>query len=122
MIYLKKLNYLIKEFHTLNKEFETVAFFRQSIHYYLFWIEMLRGFYEKKTRSVEQLVFYMKHYGISKQTVLNLIKKAEKLSYLKKIKGTKDKRKTFIEPELLTIKQFEQWSKQLAKGLNPANK
>lgn len=78
----------------------------------------MRGYYENKPRSVEQLVFYMRYYGTAKQTVISLIKKALNFKYIFKTKDLSDKRKVLVSPTKKTVEEFENWSKKLASGLN----
>jgi len=118
LIFLNKLKFLSYEFDYSQNQYKSVSFFRRTNYSYLFWIELLKGFYDKNIRTVDQLILHLKRYGAATQTVINLIKLAESNGFLSRVKCNKDKRKTFVKPENITIQQFEDWSKHLVQGLN----
>jgi len=66
-------------------------------------------------------VLHLRRYGAATQTVISLINLAESKGFLSRVKCEKDKRRTLLVPEYITIQQFEDWSKHLAQGMSSHN-
>ena len=114
--FLDSLKFLIKDYKYTSKKFKTVTYFRQSMHSYLLWLHILETYYSKKFKTSEQLVNSLKQYA-SRKTILTILNNSLKLGYMEKRKSEKDKRISNYIPTEITVKEYEEWKRNLQDNI-----
>ena len=95
----------------------SIRFFRSNGAYgYIIWLTIINYNFEKKDISIEKLVTDVETYA-SRRTVIDFINKGVEAKFIKKITSSQDKRKTFIQPTDITIKEYSEWSSEFVKSV-----
>ena len=95
----------------------SIKFFRSNGAYgYIIWLTIINYNFEKKDISIEKLVTDVETYA-SRRTVIDFINKGVEAKFIKKITSSQDKRKTFIQPTDITIKEYSEWSSEFVKSV-----
>ena len=115
--YLNFLETLEKDLTISNKKYETVKFFRSEIVSVWIWFIIMKNYYDKKnnTLNIEKILAQIPSQYASRPKLLKIMATAVEKKYLIKKTDSNDKRKNFLEPSELTIKEFEEWA-QVFKG------
>ena len=117
MDYLSFLETLEKDLTISNQKYETVKFFRSEIVSVWIWFIIMKNYYDKKnnTLNIEKILEKIPSQYASRPKLLKIMTTAVEKKYLIKKTDDIDKRKNFLEPSELTIKEFEEWA-QVFKG------
>jgi len=95
----------------------SIKFFRSSGAYgYIIWLTVINNYFEKRRITVEILVLEVEKYA-SRRTILDFIQKSVEAKFLSKIVSNEDKRKTFIEPSIITIQEYNEWAREFVKNI-----
>jgi len=95
----------------------SIKFFRSNGAYgYIIWLTIVNCNFEKKDLSIERLVSDVASYA-SRRTILDFINKGVEANFIIKKNSTDDKRKIFVEPSDITIKEYEEWSNEFIKSV-----
>ena len=112
----KLAKYLITEFEE-DWSKPSIKFFRSSGAYgYIFWLTILNNYFDKKEITIEILVTKLEKYA-SRRTILDFIQKGVDAKFVNKLNSIKDKRKIFIEPSELTLREYKEWSLEFKKSI-----
>jgi len=114
MDYLKFLQILKKDLNQSNSDFETVKFFRRDIVSVWIWFCVLEQYYNNNNNNnIENIMSEIPKEYASRPTIFKIIDDAVSKKYFEKIVNKNDKRKYNLFPTSQTIKEFEEWAKQI---------
>ncbi|MBT5750546.1 MAG: hypothetical protein HOI39_05385 [Flavobacteriales bacterium] len=112
----KLAKYLISNFQ-YNWSKPSIKFFRSNGAYgYIIWLTIVKNCIEKKKINIERLAIEIEKYA-SRRTIIDFITKGVRAGFIKKINDNNDKRKIFIEPTEITIKEYTEWSDEFIKSI-----
>ena len=95
----------------------SLKFFRSNDAYgYVIWLTLMNSYSEKKKITIEVIIKSVEKYA-SRRTVIDFINKGVGANFIIKKNSTDDKRKIFVEPSDITIKEYEEWSNEFIKSV-----
>ena len=95
----------------------SLKFFRSNDAYgYVIWLTLMNSHSEKEKLSIESIIKKIENYA-SRRTVVEFINKGVEANFIIKKNSTNDKRKIFVEPSDITIKEYEEWSNEFIKSV-----
>lgn len=95
----------------------SLKFFRSNDAYgYVIWLTLMYSYSEKKNVSIETIIKKVENYA-SRRTIIDFINKGVVANFIIKKNSTNDKRKIFVEPSDITIKEYEEWSNEFIKSV-----
>ena len=95
----------------------SLKFFRSNDAYgYVIWLTLMNSHSEKEKLSIESIIKKVENYA-SRRTVVDFINKGVEANFIIKKNSTDDKRKIFVEPSDIAIKEYEEWSNQFIKSI-----
>jgi hypothetical protein len=95
----------------------SLKFFRSNDAYgYVIWLTLMYSYSEKENVSIETIIKSVENYA-SRRTIIDFINKGVKANFIIKKNSTDDKRKIFVEPSDITIKEYEEWSNKFIKSV-----
>jgi len=95
----------------------SLKFFRSKDTYgYVIWLTLMNGYSEKEKISIETIIKKVENYA-SRRTIIDFINKGVEANFIIKKNSTDDKRKIFVEPSDIAIKEYEEWSNQFIKSI-----
>ena len=95
----------------------SLKFFRSNDAYgYVIWLTLMNSHSEKEKLSIESIIKKIENYA-SRRTVVDFINKGVEANFIIKKNSTDDKRKIFVEPSDIAIKEYEEWSNQFIKSI-----
>ena len=98
----------------VSKGHSSVKFFRKDITTMLIWLFIMKAYSEKKTINIEDI-----SRGISQATTISkpslrlILENAKVQKFLKFTHNKTDSRSWIIEPEEISITEFNQWTKNI---------
>jgi hypothetical protein len=98
----------------VSKGHSSIKFFRKDITTMLIWLFIVEAYSEKKIINIEDI-----SRGISQATTISkpslrlILENAKEQKFIKFTHNTTDSRSWIIEPEGITITEFNQWAKNL---------
>ena len=113
---LKLTSFLIED---LKRDWSkpSIKFFRSSGAYgYIIWLTIMNAHFKKIDLTIEETVNEVEIYG-SRRTIIDFINKGVEANFIIKKNSTDDKRKIFVEPSDIAIKEYEEWSNQFIKSI-----
>ena len=117
MDYHSFLEALEKDLIVSNQKYETVKFFRSEIVSVWIWFIIMKNYYTKSNNNlnIEKILEKIPSQYASRPKLLKIMTTAVEKKFLIKRINSNDKRKNFLEPSELTIKEFEEWA-QVFRG------
>ena len=112
----KLANFLICD---LKKDWSkpSIKFFRSNGSYgYILWLTIIDTNFKKKKIGIEMIVTQLEKYA-SRRTIIDFISKGVDAGFIIKINSNKDRRKFYIEPSRVTIKEYTEWSDEFIKNI-----
>ena len=95
----------------------SIKFFRSNGAYgYIIWLTIMDTYFEKRKIGIETLVLKLEKYA-SRRTVMAFLQKSVEAKFINKLNSTKDKRKAFIEPSEVMVKEYKEWSREFIKNV-----
>ena len=95
----------------------SLKFFRSNDAYgYVIWLTLMNSYSEKEKITTEAIIKSVENYA-SRRTVIDFINKGVEANFIIKKNSTDDKRKIFVEPSDIAIKEYEEWSNQFIKSI-----
>ncbi|MDC1125565.1 hypothetical protein OAS90_01280 [Candidatus Pelagibacter sp.] len=95
----------------------SLKFFRSNDAYgYVIWLTLMYSYSEKENVSIETIIKKVENYA-SRRTIIDFINKGVRANFIIKKNSTDDKRKIFVEPSDITIKEYEEWSNEFIKSV-----
>ena len=95
----------------------SLKFFRSNDAYgYVIWLTLMYSYSEKENVSIETIIKKVENYA-SRRTIIDFINKGVEANFIMKKNSTDDKRKIFVEPSDITIKEYEEWSNEFIKSV-----
>ena len=98
----------------VSKGHSSVKFFRKDITTMLIWLFIMEAYSEKRTINIEDI-----SRGISQATTISkpslrlILENAKVQKFLKFTHNKTDSRSWIIEPEEISITEFNQWTKNI---------
>ena len=95
----------------------SLKFFRSNDAYgYVIWLTLMNSYSEKEKITIEAIIKKIENYA-SRRTIIDFINKGVEANFIIKKNSTDDKRKIFVEPSDIAIKEYEKWSNQFIKSI-----
>ena len=95
----------------------SIKFFRSNGAYgYILWLTIMDNFYSEQKMTIDELVAKLEKYA-SRRTILDFINKGVDAKFLEKKFFLNDKRKILIKPTDITIKEYNDWSKDFIESI-----
>ena len=95
----------------------SLKFFRSNDAYgYVIWLTLMYSYSEKENVSIETIIKKVENYA-SRRTIIDFINKGVEANFIIKKNSTDDKRKIFVEPSDITIKEYDEWSNEFIKSV-----
>lgn len=117
MPYTNKACYLLHDYNS-KSNLQTINYFRQTTKHYQIWLVIISCYIDSKSKCCSLELIKKKTNNISLKTIATIVKDAEKLNYLTKVKSETDSRTKNILPTSQTIKEFKTWIDTLKKNLS----
>jgi len=93
----------------------SVKFFRKDVVTMTIWLFILKSFYEKRCINIEDIARELAPSSrISKPSLRAILENGRQKGFIKFTHNKKDQRSWTIEPEAITINEFNQWAKIFA--------
>jgi len=90
----------------------SVSFFIKDVITMTIWLFILKSFYEKKDINIEDIAREIAPSNrISKPSLRLILENAKQKKFIKFTHNKNDQRSWVIEPEAITINEFNQWTK-----------
>jgi DNA-binding MarR family transcriptional regulator len=90
----------------------SVRFFRKDVVTMTIWLFILKSFYEKKSINIEDIAREIAPSSkVSKPSLRSILESGRQKGFIKFTHNKKDQRSWVIEPETITINEFNQWAK-----------
>ena len=111
---------LLLDLVNVSKGHSSIKFFRKDLTTTLIWLFIMRSFSEKKIINIEDI-----SRGISQATTISkpslrlILENAKDQKFLKFTHNKIDSRSWIIEPEEVSIIEFNKWAKYITLPNNP---
>ena len=112
-----KASYLLHDYNS-KSNLQTINYFRQTTKHYQIWLVIISCYIDSKSKCSSLELIKKKTNNISLKTIATIVKDAEKLNYLTKVKSETDSRTKNILPTSQTVKEFKTWVNTLEKNLS----
>ena len=90
----------------------SVKFFRKDVVTMTIWLFILKSFYEKKSINIEDIAREIAPSSrVSKPSLRSILENGRQKGFIKFTHNKNDQRSWVIEPEAITIYEFNQWAK-----------
>lgn len=90
----------------------SVSFFRKDVITMTIWLFILKSFNEKKSINIEDIAREIAPSSrVSKPSLRLILENGRQKKFIKFTHNKNDQRSWVIEPEPITINEFNQWSK-----------
>ena len=90
----------------------SVRFFRKDVVTMTIWLFILKSFYEKKSINIEDIAREIAPSSrVSKPSLRSILENGRQKGFIKFTHNKNDQRSWVIEPEAITINEFNQWAK-----------
>ena len=105
---------LLLDLVNVSKGHSSIKFFRKDITTMLIWLFIMEAYSEKRTINIEDI-----SRGISQATTISkpslrlILENAKEQKFLKFTHNKTDSRSWIIEPEEISITEFNQWTKNI---------
>ena len=104
------LNDLIK----VNQSDTSIKFFRRDLITMIIWLYIMNAFANKKKINIEDIAREIATTTrISKPSLRLILENAKEKGFIKFTHSTVDTRSWIVEPETLTIQEFNTWAKRI---------
>ena len=95
----------------------SIKFFRSNGSYgYIIWLTIIDTNFKKKKIGIEMIVTQLEKYA-SRRTIIDFINRGVNAGFINKINSIEDKRKIYIEPSRITIKEYDEWSNEFIQNV-----
>ena len=111
---------LLLDLVNVSKGHSSIKFFRKDITTMLIWLFIMEAYSEKRTINIEDI-----SRGISQATTISkpslrlILENAKEQKFLKFTHNKTDSRSWIIEPEEISIIEFNKWAKYITLPNNP---
>jgi len=90
----------------------SVKFFRKDVVTMTIWLIILKSFYKKKSINIEDIARKIAPSSrISKPSLRLVLENGKQKGFIKFTRNKNDQRSWVIEPEAITVNEFNQWAK-----------
>ena len=104
------LNDLIK----VNQSDTSIKFFRRDLTTMIIWLYIMNSYANKKKINIEDIAREIATATrISKPSLRLILENAKEKGFIKFTHSTVDTRSWIVEPETLTIEEFNTWAKRI---------
>jgi uncharacterized Fe-S cluster-containing protein len=107
--FLKHSEFLFSEFIQNNEKYKTLAFFRRTPVAFLIMLKIMESYYADFDINVEELIKEIPNEIASRLSIFSFIGAATKKGFIIKNVSNRDKRKKFIKPSEMLIKEYSEW-------------
>ena len=105
---------LLDDLIEVNKTDTSVKFFRRDLTTMIIWLFIMNSYAIKKIINIEDIAREISSSSrISKPSLRLILENAKTKGFLKFTHNINDNRSWIIEPEVMTIKEFNAWTKRI---------
>ena len=105
---------LLDDLIEVNKGDTTIKFFRRDLTTMIIWLFIMNSYGNKKKINIEDIARELaSSTKISKPSLRLILENAKEKGFLKFTLNENDNRSWIIEPEIITIEEFNVWCKRI---------
>ena len=111
---------LLLDLVNVSKGHSSIKFFRKDLTTTLIWLFIMQSFSQKKKINIEDIARGISQAStISKPSLRLILENAKEQKFLKFTHNKIDSRSWIIEPEEISIIEFNEWAKYITLPNNP---
>ena len=105
---------LLKDLIKVNQGDTSIKFFRHDLVTMIIWLYIMNAFANKQKINIEDIARGIAQATrISKPSLRLILENAKEKGFIKFTHSTVDTRSWIVEPETLTIQEFNTWAKRI---------
>ena len=105
---------LLADLIEVNKSDTSIKFFRHDLTTMIIWLFIMNAYANKKRINIEDIAREISFTTrISKPSLRLILENAKAKGFLKFTHNINDNRSWIIEPEVITIEEFNNWTKRI---------
>ena len=105
---------LLNDLMKVNQSDTSIKFFRRDLITMIIWLYIMNAFANKKKINIEDIAREIATATrISKPSLRLILENAKEKGFIKFTHNIEDSRSWIIEPETLTIAEFNQWTQRI---------
>ena len=105
---------LIADLIEVNKTDTSIKFFRRDLTTMIIWLFIMHSYANKKKINIEDIAREIASTTrISKPSLRLILENAKEKGFLKFTLNKDDTRSWMIEPEVITVQEFNKWTKRI---------
>ena len=105
---------LLDDLIEVNKGDTTIKFFRRDLTTMIIWLFIMNSYGNKKKINIEDIARELaSNTRISKPSLRLILENAKEKGFLKFTLNGNDNRSWIIEPEIISLEEFNEWCKRI---------
>ena len=105
---------LLDDLIEVNKGDTTIKFFRRDLTTMIIWLFIMNSYGNKKKINIEDIARELaSSTKISKPSLRLILENAKEKGFLKFTLNENDNRSWIIEPEIISLEEFNEWCKRI---------
>jgi DNA-binding MarR family transcriptional regulator len=105
---------LLRDLIEVNKGNTSIKFFRKDLTTMIIWLFIMHSYANKKKINIEDIARELaSNTRISKPSLRLILENAKEKGFLKFTLNENDNRSWIIEPEIISIEEFNAWCKRI---------
>ena len=105
---------LLRDLIEVNKGNTSIKFFRKDLTTMIIWLFIMHSYANKKKINIEDIARELaSNTRISKPSLRLILENAKEKGFLKFTLNENDNRSWIIEPEIISIEEFNEWCKRI---------
>tara|TARA_B110000238_G_C16021197_1_gene393289 strand:- start:192 stop:554 length:363 start_codon:yes stop_codon:yes gene_type:complete len=106
---------LLEDVKSKNYENRSLTFFRRDITTLIIWLFIINSYVKKNIINIEDIAREVSSSTkISKPSLRLILEKAKQKGFIKFTHNQEDTRSWIIEPEMITLREFNIWAKKFS--------
>jgi DNA-binding MarR family transcriptional regulator len=106
---------LLEDVKSKNYENRSLTFFRRDITTLIIWLFIISSYVKKNIINIEDIAREVSSATkISKPSLRLILEKAKQKGFIKFTHNQEDTRSWIIEPEMITLSEFNTWAKKFS--------
>ena len=105
---------LLSDLIEVNKSDTSIKFFRRDLTTMIIWLFIMHSYGNKKKINIEDIARELaSNTRISKPSLRLILENAKEKGFLKFTLNENDNRSWIIEPEIISLEEFNEWCKRI---------
>ena len=105
---------LLRDLIEVNKGNTSIKFFRKDLTTMIIWLFIMHSYANKEKINIEDIARELaSNTRISKPSLRLILENAKEKGFLKFTLNENDNRSWIIEPEIISIEEFNEWCKRI---------